>query len=131
MEHRTPVIYHATDTTLAKLDKVQKRLLRMISYTEREVLLHCNLAPLETRRDIAMLGLVHRTVLGKEPSHFRSFLRLTSRQPLYQTRLARRRHDNQLETLSCLNCSELLRLSALGLAAVYNMLPEKIIPGCD
>ena len=99
----------------------------MVGCTEREALLHWNLAPLETRRDIAMLGLVHRTVLGKGPSHFRSFFRLTSRQPLYQTRQARRRHDKQLETLSCPNCPELLRRSALGLAAVYNMLPEEVV----
>ena len=89
LEYRTPAIYHATDTTLAKLDKVQERLLRVVGCTEREALLHWNLAPLATRRDIAMLGLVHRTVLGKGPSHFRSFFRLTSRQPLYQTRQAR------------------------------------------
>ena len=40
LEYQTPAIYHATDTTLAKLDKIQKRLLRIVSCTEREALLH-------------------------------------------------------------------------------------------
>ena len=36
-----------------------------------------NLAPLETRRDVAILGLIHRTVLGCGPRHFASMFRLS------------------------------------------------------
>ena len=43
VEYRNPAVYHAAKTTLAGIDAVQR---------------------LETRRDIAMLGLIHRSVLG-------------------------------------------------------------------
>ena len=32
-----------------------------------------NLAPLAVRRDIAMLGLIHRAMLGRGPAQFREF----------------------------------------------------------
>jgi hypothetical protein len=60
VEHRTPAIHHATSVVLRPLDNVQGRLLRELGITEKEALLEFNLAPLACRRDIAMLGLVHR-----------------------------------------------------------------------
>ena len=63
--------YHATRKVLQQRGDIQKNFLRQISIDERTSLLEFNLAPLRTRRDIAMLGLVHRTVLGKGPVHFK------------------------------------------------------------
>ena len=40
IEYSTPAIYHATDTVLAKLERVQERLLRAVGCTDREALLH-------------------------------------------------------------------------------------------
>ena len=128
VEYRTPAIYHATDSVLEPLDKVQGKLLKVVGCTPREALLNWKLAPLETRRDIAMLGLIHRTALGKGPSHFKRFFRLKQHQPqAFWTRLAERRHDRQLESESLPNCPELLRRSALGLVQVYNLLPQKVV----
>ena len=76
LEYRTPALYHATDTVLAALDKVQDKLLQVVGCTEVEALLNWNLAPLAMRRDIAMLGLIHRTVTGRGPSHFKKFFHL-------------------------------------------------------
>lgn len=67
LEYRTAALYHATATALEPLDKVQDKLLKLVGCTAEEALEHWNLAPLSTRRDVAMLGLVHRTVLGKGP----------------------------------------------------------------
>ena len=128
LEYRTPALYHASDTTLQALDKVQEKLLRVVGCTEREALQHWNLAPLSTRRDIALLGLVHRTVLGKGPKHFgRFFQRKAPAQPSFWTRAAERRHDKQLEEVVYPNCPELLRGSALGLVRVYNWLPADTV----
>ena len=69
VEYRTPAVYHAAKTTLAGIDAVQRRFLRECGLSDEEALLHFNLAPLETRRDIAMLGLIHRSVLGGGPRH--------------------------------------------------------------
>ena len=59
VEYRTPAVYHAAKTTLAGIDAMQRRFLRECGLSDEDALLHFNLAPLETRRDIAMLGLIH------------------------------------------------------------------------
>ena len=128
VEYRTPVLYHATSTTLSTLDAIQPRLLRAVGCTELEALMVFNLAPLATRRDIAMLGVVHRTVLGKGLAHFSKFFkRAQQTQRRHLTRNTTRRHCKQLEDPRVGRYSELVRRSALGLVAVYNLLPEEVV----
>ena len=67
LEFPTPAIYHATNTVLSHLDRIQKRFLREIGFSASDALLFFKLAPLQTRRDIASLGLIHRAILGKGP----------------------------------------------------------------
>ena len=123
VEYRTAALYYATNTILAPLDEVQRRFLRNLRCTEVEALMEFNLAPLATRRDVAMLGVIHRTVLGKGPSHFRTFFKTApQRQTTHWTRRATRTHPRQLEDFRSGAYSELLRRSALGLVAVYNLL---------
>ena len=96
--------------------------------SELEALMLFNLAPLSTRRDVAMLGLLHRTVLGKGLSHFQRFFRMAGNTGTeHCTRLARRRHQRQLEETRTGAFRELLRRSALGLVSVYNLLPAKVV----
>ena len=73
LEYRTPAVYHATCTVLGPLDRLQDSFLRKAGVTTLEGLMVFNLAPLAARRDMAMLGLIHRTVLGKGPEQFRNF----------------------------------------------------------
>ena len=88
-----------------------------------------NLAPLSTRRDIAMLGLVHRTVLGKGPKHFQKFFTLEEKLPHARTRLGKKRkeHGRQLRDPRARTHLNVVRRSALGLVAVYNLLPAKVV----
>ena len=75
-----------------------------------------------------MLGLVHRTVLGKGPKHFRRFFQKeVAEQPGFWTRGAEKRHDKQLVEVAYPNCPELLKRSALGLVRVYNWLPANTV----
>ena len=131
LEYRTAALYHATDTTLEPLNKVQDKLRKAVGCTEEELLQHWNLAPLATRRDVAMLGLVHRTVLGKGPRHFQRFFRRREggQAASFWTRGAEKRqeHGRQLEEVPYTHCPELLRRSALGLVKVYNMLPAHVV----
>ena len=71
VECRTPAVYHATKTTPAGTDAVRTRFLRERGLSDEDAFLHFNLAPLEARRDIAMLGLFHRSVLRNGPRPFR------------------------------------------------------------
>ena len=127
LEYRTSALYPATDTVLKPLDAVQERFLRALGCTEMKALMYFNLASLAARRDMAMLGLIHRTVLGKGPAHFKQFFRLAEARDTYETRRRGRTHSKQLEDPRRGVFPELLRRSALGLVAVYNRLPEEVV----
>jgi hypothetical protein len=71
LEYRTPAIYHAARAVLRRLDRIQSKFMEEASIDEAEALLYFNLAPLSTRRDISMMGILHRTVLGKGAPQFR------------------------------------------------------------
>ena len=114
LEYRTPAIYHATRAVLVRLDAVQSGFLRDIGIDEVAALAHFHLAPLSTRRDIAMLGLIHRTSMGKGPQQFQYFFRKASD--------GRSLVDPRRESTS-----PLIKRSALGLVAIYNMLPPRLL----
>jgi len=113
LEYRTPALYHATRTVLRRLDAVQTRFLKDIGVDEVDALVHFHLAPLGTRRDIAMLGLIHRTALGKGPTQFADYFK--------KEHSAMTLHDPRKDSTA-----PLIKRSALGLVAIYNMLPISI-----
>ena len=115
LEYRTAAIYHATRAILSRLDAVQARFLRDIGVDDIIALDKFNLAPLSARRDMAMLGLIHRTVLGKGLEHFKTVFR---RDP---------QHSHRVEDPRRAYKSPLVKRSALGLVAVYNMLPLSLL----
>ena len=114
LEYRTPAIYHATRAVLSRLDAVQSRFLRDIGVDDISALVTFRLAPLATRRDIAMLGLIHRTILGKGPSQFSAFFQCDAQNS--------RKLIDPRRTCKC----PLISRSALGLVAIYNMLPISV-----
>ena len=126
LEYRTAAIYHAAQSTLGHLDRLQDTFARELGMTAVELLLHFALAPLETRRDIAMLGLIHRSVLGLGPAHFAHFFAPDRRLP-GRTRSAAHRHSRQVRSLRGPAFSEQFRRSAFGLVHVYNLLPEEVV----
>ena len=96
-----------------------------------EALRYFRLAPLRVRRDIALLGLIHRTVLGLDPKHFREFFSVDE----HATREAKGKHRFQLIPLA-LHESDFrlpgsrpaayIEQSAFGLIPVYNKLPREV-----
>ena len=75
--YRTPAVYHALRLILSRLDSVQSRFLRGIGVDDSAALVEFRLAPLAVRRDIAMLGLIHRAAVGEGPGHFKKFFQLS------------------------------------------------------
>ena len=126
VEYRTPALYHACPSVLEPLDRLQDGLLRDLGLTQEEALEHFGLAPLCTRRDIAMLGLVHRAALGLGPPQFRKFFFPAEQTTQRNTRSSSRRHHLNLWEPRRDRFLELVRRSALGLVAVYNMLPTEM-----
>ena len=57
-EYRTAAIHHACDTAIAPLNKLQDSFLTELQLSSEEALLQFNLAPLESRRDIAMVWII-------------------------------------------------------------------------
>ena len=128
IEYSTPAVYHCTDKALDELDKVQRRFLRAAELTAKDALLLHNLAPLQTRRDIALLGLIHRTVLGKGPPQFQKwFYNEVDKANKPNTLRNAKRHDKQLADLLGFGHAELLRRSFLSLVRVYNSLPQEAV----
>ena len=124
LEFSTPAVYHAATTTLDLLDRVQRRFLKEVGLTEEEALLQHNLAPLNCRRDMAALGLIHRTALGQGPVHFVKWFFPADVSHSYSTRRQTSRHNKQLYDYLQGSHTELLRRSLLGQVRVYNDLPQ-------
>ena len=128
IEYRTPGIFHATDTVLMPLDNILTKVLNDTGITSLDALRHFRLAPLCARRDIAMLGVVHRSVLGKGPVELSAFFKLSNERPArLGSRSAARRHSRTL--VDC--CHGLVQdyclRSALAMPRIYNLLPEYIV----
>ena len=92
IEFRTAAIYHSSANLLQRIDGLQDRLLRSIGMNATDALTKFNLTPLQTRRDIALLGLIHRTVLGLGPDQFRQHFELAQN----RGRRTRNRHSKQM-----------------------------------
>jgi len=122
-EYRTPAIYHASTTALDAIDRIQKRFLRHIGIFDEDAVQHFNLAPLACRRDMAMLGLIHRAILKEGPAHFEHFFFRNDTARRYE----RRHHSNELHSWRKGQFLELFRRSAFGLVDVYNMLPQSFM----
>jgi len=131
VEYRTPAIYHACDSALQTLDSVQDSLVSASGMNELEALYVANLAPLCVRRDIALLGVIHRAVLGRGPDHFGKLIIRSG------TDLERCKHRMQLKEYRDGDASDFalpgsrpaqyIHNSLLGLISIYNMLPADIV----
>ena len=64
-EMNNGAIYHATNTVLKRLDCTYYSFLRELEIDASSAFTNHNLAPLELRRDIGMLGFLHKIVLGE------------------------------------------------------------------
>ena len=117
LEYRTSAVYHATRDILNRLDHVQCKFLKDVGVDEVTALVEFNLAPLAVRRDIAMLGLIHRTALGKGPPQFAEYFR----------RCGSSKHKFSMHDPRTDCKASLIKRSALGLVAIYNLLPPDLV----
>lgn len=128
LEFPTAAIYHASNSVLDGIDSVQRRFLRELQITAKDSFLNFGLAPLQLRRDIAMLGLLHKVVLGQAHSGFSSlFPPCPSDPPRYFTRLQARKHSRQLLDRCDGRQPGYLGRSLFGLVRVYNSLPQEAV----
>ena len=91
--------------------------------------LNYNLALLDLRRDIGMLGLLHKCRLGIAHPWLVSLFPSATVQPT-GTRYSDKRHDRQILERCKGKFLEMTRNSLFGLVRVYNFLPEHVVH-CD
>ena len=124
VEYRTAAIAHASSSLLHQLDRVQERFLRNIGISEREAIVGLNLAPLPVRRDIALLGVIHRAALGCGPPHFQEWFCPGSA----PVRLGGRTwHTKQIHDRFRHLGKGFIDRSVFGYIAVYNLLPQSVV----
>ena len=111
------------------MDHVQETFLEDIGIDAINALLYFNLAPLSLRRDIAMLGLIHRTVLGQRPEHFKQWF--YREDVANRTTLRFKRHRLRLHEYVNGQQLAVVKRSALGFDSIYNMLPTEIVEAND
>ena len=120
--------YHALDSVLESLDRVQSSFVHSMGFSIEEAFLEHNVAPLAARRDIGMLGLIYKCVHGI--AH-RDLQELFSRSPpashSYKTKFQKHRHSLQLVESRPGTHNALLRRSLVGLVRVWNRLPEAVV----
>ena len=68
------MIYFFSVYSLEAFDQIQRSFLKDIGVDELSAFISFNLTPLSLRRDIAMLGLIHRAVFELAPQHFQRFV---------------------------------------------------------
>ena len=66
---RTAGIHFAAASNLSCIDRIQRRFLSEMNVSEADALIAWNLAPLECRRHIAMLGFLYRVAWGIAPDN--------------------------------------------------------------
>ena len=128
IESGSVAFIHAPMTTMAPVDRLQRRFLREIGLSERDAMLNHRLAPLPVRRRIAALGVLHRRILGQLPECIAELLPLKERRAsAYSTRLASNLHNNQLIDPAEGRVTELFRRSLFGYIAVFNRLSQAVV----
>jgi len=123
VESVTAGIYHAGSSILAPLDRVQTTFVHNFNLDVIDAFMNHNLAPLSLRRDIAMLGFLHKCILpGAHPEMEKLFPRQGNGNDG-----APRRLWNILTFSRRTFHPDLARRSLFGLTYVYNALPEHIV----
>ena len=130
IEYRTSGLHFASTSVLNQIDDVQSRFLRQIGVSDEIAFVHFNLAPLGVRRDIGILGVIHRAARCAGPPQLWKFFRRDSGTPSRGSR-GRQRHSMHLVEWRSGRNLELMRRSALGMIRVYNLLPAGCVTNCD
>ena len=121
IEYQNGAMIHASESTLDKIERLQRSFVSELRITEEMAFLDFNFGPLCLRRDIGLLGFLHKRVLNQcHQGIQRLFPFKMGPSPF---------HDKQLESyMSQITCrQDLYFRSIFGLVHVYNRLPQNIV----
>ena len=129
METHNGGIFHASDTLLHRLDSAQHHFLIEIDMHTATAFTDHNFAPPTLRRNIGILGLLHKRVLGKCHPIFQKLLPFHS--DVFGW-IRAEEHNKQLynHILEVHYQQALHRRSVFGMVTQYNKLPQNVVD-CD
>jgi len=115
MEAHSGGIFHASTSILDQFDHSQKHFLDELGISVETAFLEFNFAPPTLRRNIAMLGLIHKRVLGECHPSFNHLMPWFQHQFGYQLE---GRHTKQLYG----HCNEVIVQQGLYLRSIFSMI---------
>ena len=120
-EYPNGAILHASNTALAKLDRLQHHYVNELHLTAEVAFLDHNFAPPSLRRQIGVLGFLHKRVLGNCHPEIASLLPFMDANGPW--------HNKQLygHMDKCVTRWPLFLRSLFGMVQVYNRLPQVFI----
>ena len=126
MEVHNGGIFHSSNYLLDKFDSAQRRFLDCIGIDESSAFIEHNFAPPSLRRNIGILGLLQKRVLGKSHPIFQKLL------PFHADVFGSLRpgeHNRQLygHILDVQFQHSLHSRSVFGIVYVYNRLPQTVV----
>ena len=119
VEYHTPVLFHAAPSNIDKLDQLQRSFLHELGIEEAVAFLDFNFPPLSIRRNIGMLGFLHKRVLGRAHPCFSALFPFATNHG--------NGHSKSLATHAGNFQELLLKRSLFALVRVYNQLPQYVI----
>ena len=121
-EYSNGVLILAPPCQLRRLDKLQRWYLRELGISDQDAFVHYNFAPPTLRRNIGLLGFLHKRVLGEcHPA-------LCQALPFGPNPIAARYHTKHLDSFSGLvvRHARLYERSLYAYIRVYNILPQTL-----
>ena len=122
MEAHIGDIFHASTSILQQFDNSQRHFLEELGETESTAFLKYNFAPPSLRRNIAILGMIHKKVLGECHPSFDTLL------PAMQSTEAGR-HSKQIYAHwdNVEQHRALFNRSIFGMVDIYNNLSQPLV----
>ena len=118
--------FHAAISLLQKISQVQQSFLHKLEVSEEDAFLKYNFAPTDLRRNIAVLGMIHKRLIGESHPTFEALL------PRYADHFNTPRaigHNKQLygHWLEATAHRALFARSVFALIDIYNNLPQYVV----
>ena len=118
--------FHAASGLLEKISQVQRSFLSKLGVTEQQAFLNFNFAPTRLRRDVAILGLLHKRVIGQTHPTFARLL------PFYSERFDTPRGIGHSKPLyghwtEATHHHSLFAKSIFKMVDIYNNLPQYVV----
>ena len=133
IESGTPGYFHAAESVLDCIDRVQRRFLREMDMPEEAALINFRLAPLRARRGMAILGFLHRVNLDQVSDQIKAMFPQIGQRPdigdhiSARVRGATAWHNRQLLDRVTATSTGQFKRSIYGMVQCYNALPQHIV----